>query len=136
MSSTLIPVLRYEDAPAAIDWLCKAFGFERRLVVPEDGGDVAHAQLRLGNAMVMISTHRDDEFGRLMRLPSQAKGCTQTLYAIVDDVDAHCARARAAGAEILIAPVDQEYGGRDYTCRDVEGHVWSFGSYNPWLADD
>jgi uncharacterized glyoxalase superfamily protein PhnB len=67
-----------------------------------------------------------------MRQPKAAGGSTASLYVIVDDVDAHCARARAAGAEILIEPADQSYGGRDYSCRDLDGHLWSFGTYDPF----
>jgi uncharacterized glyoxalase superfamily protein PhnB len=128
----MIAALRYEDAPAAIEWLCRAFGFERNLVVPDDAGGIAHAQLVFGQSMLMLGGHRDDEFGRLMRVPREAGVSTQSLYVIVSDVDGHCARARAAGAEIVMEPVDQDYGGRGYTCRDLEGHVWSFGSYDPW----
>ena len=133
MSSTIIPTLRYADAPAAIDWLCTAFGFERHLVVPGEDGDVAHAQLKRGNAMIMLGGHRDDDFGRLMRLPEQAGGCTQSIYVVLPDVDAHCERARQAGAEVLREPMDEDYGGRGYTCRDLEGHVWTFGSFDPWV---
>lgn len=128
----MIAALRYEDAPAAIEWLCRAFGFERQLIVPDDADGIAHAQLVFGQSMLMLGGHRDDEFGRLMRVPREAGGSTQSLYVIVSDVDGHCARARAAGAEIVMEPVDQDYGGRGYTCRDLEGHVWSFGSYDPW----
>ncbi len=135
MSTTIIPTMRYSDAPAAIEWLCKAFGFERHLVVPEGDDRIAHAQLKLDTGMIMLGSHRQDEFGQLMRLPGEAGGCTQSAYVIVDDVDAHCERARAAGAEILMEPADQDYGGRLYTCKDAEAHVWSFGSYNPWLAE-
>lgn len=131
--AAIIPALRYEDAPAAIDWLCKAFGFERHLVVPGKGGAIAHAQLALGNSMVMLGSVREDDFGRLQRTPRQVGGsCTQSVYAIVADVDAHHARAAAAGAEVVYGPEDQEYGGRLYSCRDPEGHLWSFGSYDPW----
>ncbi len=132
--ATMIPALRYADAPAAIDWLCRAFGFERHLVVPDGDDGIAHAQLTLGDAMLMLGGHRSDEFGRLMRLPAEAGGSTQSLYVVVEDVDGHCERARAAGAEIMREPMDEDYGGRGYTCRDVEGHVWTFGSYDPWAG--
>ena len=132
MSSNVIPVLRYADAPAAVEWLCRAFGFERNLVVPDEDGGLAHAQLKAGTNMIMLGSQRQDEFGRLMRLPNEAGGCTQSIYMIVADVDGHCERARRAGAEILMEPFDQDYGGRGYTCKDPEGHVWSFGSYDPW----
>jgi uncharacterized glyoxalase superfamily protein PhnB len=75
-------------------------------------------------------------FDEAMRAPSELDGhCTQGAYVIVEDADAHHERALAAGAEILLELVDQDYGGRGYTCRDPQGHVWSFGTYGPW-ADD
>ena len=133
----VIPSLRYRDAPKAIDWLCSAFGFEKSLVVPGEGDSVVHAQLRFGNGMVMLGTagKHGGPFDELITIPSEVGGIgTQSAYVIVEDVDAHCARARAAGAEILIEPADQDYGGRNYVCRDPEGHVWSFGSYDPFTA--
>lgn len=132
---SLIPCLRYRDAPAAIDWLCRYFGFERHLVVPDQQGGIAHAQLSFGNGMLMLGSLADSPYGRLMRQPDQAGGCTQSLYLVVEDVDALHARAVAAGAEIVIALQDEDYGGRGFTCRDPEGHLWTFGSYDPWLPE-
>jgi uncharacterized glyoxalase superfamily protein PhnB len=134
-TATIIPGLRYQDAPKAIDWLCRAFGFERQLVVPGEGGSIAHAQLRFGNGMIMLGSagKHGGGYDELVKPPAQAGGVsTLGLYVIVDDVDAHHARAVAAGAEIVLPVTDQDYGGRDYTCRDLEGNVWSFGSYDPW----
>lgn len=134
--ATVIPALRYRDAEKAIDWLCRAFGFERRLVVPgEAAGSIAHAQLTFGNGMIMLASAGKDAGGydALVKPPAEGRGtCTQGLYLIVEDADAHLARARAAGAEIVRDISDQDYGGRDYTCRDLEGHVWTFGTYDPW----
>lgn len=131
--SNVITTLRYQDAVAALDWLCEAFGFERHLVVPDGEGGIAHAQLRFGNGMLMLGSARDDEWGQFVKPPAAAGGvCTQAACVIVDDADAHHARALAAGAEIVMAPADQAYGGRSYACRDPEGHVWNFGSYDPW----
>jgi uncharacterized glyoxalase superfamily protein PhnB len=131
--ATIIPTLRYENAAAAIDWLCRAFGFERHLVVPGDDGTITHAQLVLGDGMIMVGSARDDEFGRLQRTPRQVGGVgTQSPYIIVADVDAHHARAVAAGAEVTMPPRDEDYGGRFYSCRDPEGHLWNFGTYDPW----
>jgi uncharacterized glyoxalase superfamily protein PhnB len=125
--------MRYRDAPAAIEWLGKAFGFEKHLVVPGENGTITHAQLAFGNGMIMLGSARDDEFGRLVKPPQEIGGAgTQSAYVIVDDVDAHYARAKAAGAEIVMEVEDQSYGGRLYACRDPEGHLWSFGSYDPW----
>lgn len=133
MTSTIIPTLKYDDAVSAIDWLCRAFGFERHLVVPGTENTVEHAQLTLNGGMIMLGSARDMPFDALQKPPRSVGGVgTQSAYIVVDDVDAHHARAVAAGAEIVMAPADQDYGGRLYSCRDPEGHLWNFGSYNPW----
>jgi uncharacterized glyoxalase superfamily protein PhnB len=131
--STVITCLRYRDASAAIDWLQRAFGFEPQLIVPDAHGGIAHAQLRFGNGMVMLGSLRDDEFGSLMAHPDQTGGReTQSAYIVVDDADAVYAAAKAAGAQIEIEIKDEDYGGRGFSCRDLEGHLWSFGTYDPW----
>ena len=131
--ATMIPAIRYRDAAAAIDWLCEALGFERHLLVPGEGGAIDHAQLVFGNGMVMLGSARDDEFGQLQQPLAEPGGpVSQSLYIIVPDVDAHHARAVAAGATIVMEPEDQHYGGRLYACRDPEGNLWNFGSYDPW----
>jgi len=134
--SRIIPGLRYLDAPAAIDWLCEAFGFQRHLVVPGEKGRIAHAQLTHGGGMVMLGSEpHEGVFGELEKPPRMLGGMvSQSAYVVVDDVDAHHERALAAGAEIVLPPEDQSYGGRGYTCRDLEGHLWSFGSYDPWAS--
>lgn len=135
MKTSIIPCLRYRDAPAMIDWLCNAFGFERHLVVPGDGNTIAHAQLRLGEAMIMLGSADDSDYGRLIAQPGEVGGReTQSPYVVVGEIDAHCARAKAAGATIVTDIADQDHGGRLYSCRDPEGHLWSFGSYDPWAA--
>ena len=131
--ATIIPTLRYRDAAAAIEWLCRAFGFEKQLVVPGDAGTIAHAQLTFGNGMIMLGTARDDDFGKLQKTPAAVGGIgTQSPYLIVADADAHHTRAVAAGAEVVYALKDEDYGGRGYSCRDPEGHLWNFGTYDPW----
>jgi uncharacterized glyoxalase superfamily protein PhnB len=131
--STVIPTMRYRDANAAIEWLCKAFGFEKHLVVPGENGTVAHAQLSFGNGMIMLGSAREDEFGQWVKPPRETGGIgTQSAYVIVEDADAHHARAKLAGAEIVMEVEDQDYGGRLYSCLDPEGHLWSFGTYDPW----
>lgn len=135
MSSQVIPCLRYRDAPAAIEWLCRAFGFEKHLVVPGPEGTIAHAQLRYGKGMIMVGSMRDDEFGRLMIHPDATGGReTQSAYVIVDDCDAHYARAMEHGAAIVCEIADQDHGGRFYSCRDLEGRIWNIGSYSPWAS--
>jgi uncharacterized glyoxalase superfamily protein PhnB len=131
---TVIAAVQYEDAAAAIEFLCQAFGFERKAVYQGEDDTIAHAELTLGNGMVMLGSVNDTEYGRLLVRPRDAGGVTMSIYVIVQDPDAHFARARAAGAEIVREPVTQDYGGRDYTCKDPEGHVWTFGSYDPWAA--
>jgi uncharacterized glyoxalase superfamily protein PhnB len=133
--ASVIPVLRYRDAPAAIEWLCQTFGFEKHLVVPNEDGTIAHAQLSFGNGMVMLGSVLKDEteFGRLMKQPDEIGGAgTQAAYVVVNDADAVYAQAKAAGAKIVIEIKDEDYGGRSFSCYDLEGHLWSFGTYDPW----
>jgi uncharacterized glyoxalase superfamily protein PhnB len=135
MKATVIPVLRYRDAPRAIEWLCETFGFERNLVVPNEDGSIAHAQLSLGNGMIMLGSvlKNGTEFGRLMKQPDEIGGAeTQSAYIVVNDADVVYARAKAAGAKIAIDIKDEDYGSRDFSCYDLEGHLWSFGTYDPW----
>lgn len=132
-TATLIPCLRYRDAPAAIEWLCNVFGFEKQLVVPNPDGTIAHAQLKFGNGMIMTGSVQPGEFGELMKQPDEIGGAeTQCSYVVVSDPDAVYSQAKAAGAEIVREIKDQDYGGRLFTCKDLEGHVWNFGSYDPW----
>jgi uncharacterized glyoxalase superfamily protein PhnB len=130
---TIIPTLRYRDAAAAIEWLCRAFGFEKHLVVPGNGDTIVHAQLTFANGMIMLGTARDDEFGKLQKTPEQVRGVgTQSPYIIVPDADAHHACAVALGAKVVYPLRDEDYGGRGYSCLDPEGHLWNFGTYDPW----
>jgi uncharacterized glyoxalase superfamily protein PhnB len=131
--TTIHPTMRYRDAPRAIDWLCNALGFERHAVYEDGEGGILHAQLVFGNGLIMISSARDDAWGQRITQPDQTDGReTQCCCLTVVDVDAHCARARAAGAEIIDEPEDKPYGGRGYGLRDPEGHLWWVGSYDPW----
>jgi uncharacterized glyoxalase superfamily protein PhnB len=132
--STVIPALRYRDAPAAIEWLCNTFGFEKQLVVPGyQEGAVVHSQLKLGGGMIMVASMMDTEFGRLMKHPDEIGGAeTQCSYLVVDDADVVYDKAKAAGAQIVREIQDEDYGGRGFTCRDLEGHIWAVGTYDPW----
>jgi uncharacterized glyoxalase superfamily protein PhnB len=129
----IYPFLRYEDCPAAIDWLCQAFGFEQHMVVPGEGGAIAHAQLTLGSGMIMLGTGTSPKT-RGWR-PTGFDGVEQGLYVYVSDVDAQHARAKAAGADIVRPVEPTDYGSREFAAVDPEGYYWSFGTYGPGLDE-
>ncbi|MEP6938962.1 MAG: VOC family protein [Rudaea sp.] len=131
--TTIVPSLRHRDAPAAIDWLCRTFGFEQH-VVYADADIVHHAQLTFGNGMIMLgSTDNGSAWGKRSAQPDEIGGReTHSCCVIVEDCDAHHARAVAAGAVIVDPLETKEYGGQGYSCLDPEGHLWWFGSYDPW----
>ena len=128
-SQAFFPAMRYADAPAAIDWLEKAFGFQRQVVYPGPDGTVAHAQLIFNGGMIMLGSYKEDVFQ--YKTPRQAGGVTQAVYVYVPDIDTQFARAKAAGAEIVVPLKDTDYGSREYSARDLEGHLWHFGTYLP-----
>ncbi|MFF5478514.1 VOC family protein [Streptomyces sp. NPDC012935] len=124
---SIYPTLLYADAKAAIKQLTEAFGFTALAVYEGEDGSVAHAELAQGNGAVMLgSKGTGSAFDKVMK-----DAGTTGVYVVVDDVDAHHRRAVEQGAEILMPPTDQEYGSRDYMARDIEGNVWSFGTYAP-----
>lgn len=125
----LIPVLRFKRGTRSIDWLCEAFGFERSAVYADDDGTVHHAELSLGRQLVMGGSDQSEgsEFKRL----AHPAGCAMTYVALDGDLAVHCERARAAGATIEMELAEKEYGGADYTARDPEGNLWTFGTYVP-----
>ena len=103
ISPTIIPGMRYKDASAAIKWLCKAFGFEEHLIIPDEDDMIAHAQLTFGNGMIMVGSFREDEFLKHQKPPSALEGYnSQSPYIIVEDIDKHYNRAVEAGAEVII----------------------------------
>ena len=132
--AAVIPSMRYRDALAAIEWLWRAFGMEKNAVYMGDGNVVAHAQLTFGNGMVMLgSVDNGSAYGKLMAQPDEIGGReTQSVCLIVSDADAVYATAKAAGAEIVMDIEDASYGGRGFSCRDPEGHIWWIGTYDPW----
>ena len=121
MAQTVNPYLLYEDAAAALDFLARAFGFEETMRMPRPDGSVGHAEMKLGEGRIMLGQPE-----REFRNPKRLGGATVLMYIYIDDVDAHCERARAAGAEIADEPTNQEYGERTYHARDPEGHSWYF----------
>jgi uncharacterized glyoxalase superfamily protein PhnB len=125
--------MRYRNAPAAIEWLCHVFGFEKHAIYPGPDNTIAHAELTLGSGMIMIGSVADGPYSRFMKQPDEIGGAeTRSISLIVDDADAIYARAKDAGAEILFDIEDKPYGGRDFTCRDLEGRIWNIGTYDPW----
>lgn len=135
MNSTIIPAMRYRDAPAAIDFLCRAFGFAKNAVYANPDGTIAHAQLTLGGGMIMLgSVSNGSPYSELIRQPDEIGGAeTQSPCIVVADCDAVYKTAKEAGANIVMDIADMDYGGRAFSCRDPEGHLWSVGSYNPWV---
>lgn len=134
---TIIPCLRYRDAPAAIEWLCEHFGLEKNAVYPNEDGSIAHAQLSFGNGMIMLGSVKNDgsEWSDRIKQPDEIGGFeTQSPYVVVPDADAVYAKAKAGGAVMVMEIKDEDYGGRGFSCLDLEGHLWSFGSYDPWAA--
>jgi uncharacterized glyoxalase superfamily protein PhnB len=133
--STAIPCVRYRNAHAAIDWLMRAFGFKKNAVYTNSDDTVAHAQLTLGDGgMIMLgSADNQSEYGKLMAQPDEI-GLRETkgIYLVVPDADATYATAKEAGAEMILDIRAADYGGRGFTCRDLEGHIWSIGTYDPW----
>lgn len=126
--SDIYPSLTYDDALAAMDWLCRVFGFQRRFVVPGQGGRVEHAELSLGNGVVMVSSSLP-EAGRVGQ--RQLAGRSSGLCVYVADPDGHHRAAVANGAQIVRPLQDEEYGARGYLAEDCEGHLWYFGNYRP-----
>jgi uncharacterized glyoxalase superfamily protein PhnB len=122
----IIPTLRYQDARAALEFLERAFGFERHALHENDDGAIGHAELRYGDGVVMLGTAGQGD--------ARFDTGRNVVYVVVDDPDAHYEQAKAAGAEIVMELTDQDYGSRDYAAEDPEGNVWSFGTYNPFTA--
>jgi len=139
MRRHLIPQLRYADAPRAIQFLCDAFGFTTHVVHahPRDPNIILNAQLSFGGELLMLGSatnHDDLQPIFAWKTPKQAGAVTMCIAVIVDDPNAHCEKALLAGATIIRAPTDnQEYPGRFYIAADIEGYVWTFTTYDPYL---
>jgi uncharacterized glyoxalase superfamily protein PhnB len=130
------PGLRYRDVGAAVDWLSKAFGFQVRSLEKDVAGNAAYAELAFGSTIIMVGAASGNGLDRYMKQPGDIGGAeTQCSYYVAADVDALYVRARRAGAEIVIDLETRTNGARNFTCRDPEGHLWCFGTYDPYLAD-
>ena len=120
----ITPYLLYEDVAAAVDWLGKSFGFRERLRFSGEDGVVSHAEMDLGDGVIMMGYPGSD-----YRNPRRLGGKTQLVHVYVDDVDQHFAQARGAGATIIAELEDQSYGDRRYIAEDPEGHQWTFSQH-------
>lgn len=127
-SAVVFPVLFYHDPGAAIDWLVRVFGLTRRMASSDSTGKVVHAELSFGDAVIMLASINQE---RRWFSPRDLEAVNQSVCVYVADPDAHHAHAVAAGAEVVLPLTSKDYGARDYTCRDLEGHIWSFGTYKP-----
>lgn len=135
--STVMPTLRYRNAPAAIDWLCRVIGFTRHAVYEGGDGTIGHAELTINGGMIMLGSAKDDEFARRFKSPDELGDIeTCSAYIIVPDADAVHAGAVAAGATIIRPLQDTPYGSREFALTDPEGHSWSIGTYDPWAAHE
>ena len=121
----IFPAVEYTDGASAVEWLSKAFGFERKAVFTAADGQVAHAELNIGAGVIMLGTKTAPD-------PKNPwADAAMGIYVYVEDPDAHYARAKAAGAEIVRELANTDYGSREYSARDSEGNLWSFGTYRP-----
>lgn len=128
----LMPLMRYRDLAEAMSWLEQAFEFEKQIAVSDSDGAVIYGQMSYRGGLMMMGAVRDTDLDKLMRQPDEVGGVeTQSCYLVVDDADAHYARAQASGADIVLEIKSDGLGRRGYSCRDPEGHIWNFGTYNP-----
>lgn len=131
--TSVVPGMAYRNAPAAIEWLCSVFGFEKHAVYPGPDNTIMHAELTLGDGMIMLGSASNNSPTHIIKQPDEIGGVeTHSISLIVRDADAIYARAKTAGAEVVFDIEDKAYGGRGFTCRDLEGRVWNVGTYDPW----
>lgn len=129
MPTHIFPSLRYRDTRAAAEWLQEAFGLELVTSHENEDGSIGHAEMRWGDSTIMFGEENEEAIERFGEHAGQA-----WLYVSVEDPDAHHARAISAGAQIVMELTDLDYGSRDYSARDPEGNLWSFGTYDPLSA--
>jgi len=123
----ITPALCYDDPAAALNWLADAFGFETRISIPGSRGEILHAEMQIKDGVILVGPASAKD---RWKSPKSLEGSvTQGIYVYVDDVDAHCSRARKAGAKILSGPEDMFYGDRKYEVEDLEGHLWTFAQH-------
>ena len=129
MTQTIFPAIRYRDADAALAFLKDAFGAEEHVVYRSEHGRIQHAEIVIGGEMIMFGGYAEEGF--LGGDPPDPMRSTVSLYIVEADPDAHHTRAAAAGANVVRPLEDMSYGSREYSVRDPEGNLWSFGTYDP-----
>jgi uncharacterized glyoxalase superfamily protein PhnB len=134
MGPKVTPTPHNRNAPDMLAWLCDVFGLERHLVAEDGAGHMAHAQLVHGDGMIMLGPAGADPFGKLQSTPDALGGSTQSPYVAATDADHVYARAKAAGAQIMVEVQvqDEGYGGRGFSYRDPAGHLWNIGTNDRW----
>lgn len=128
--TTFVPALSYRDPKAALAWLAEAFDFELTMAIDGPDGDVSQGHYEMaseGRGRIMVGGEWND--WTRSPLSTEGRNTTSTHVQVTGDIDAHCGRARAAGAKILVEPADQFYGDRVYRCADPEGHHWTFAAH-------
>jgi uncharacterized glyoxalase superfamily protein PhnB len=133
--STVIPTLRYRDAKAAIEWLCNVLGFSVHASYPGPDNTIGHAELTLNGGMIMLGSEKNDEYGKGFKSPADLGNVeTRSTYVVVKDAEAVYHRAQSAGAQVVRPLKATDYGSREFTVKDPEGHSWSVGTYDPWAT--
>jgi uncharacterized glyoxalase superfamily protein PhnB len=126
-----------QDEVAAIEWLSNVLGFERHAVYPGPDGTIGHAELTLNGGMVMLGSQKDDENANRFKSPKDLGNLeTCGIYVVVRDADAAYKRAQSAGAMVVRSIEDTQYGSREFSVRDLEGHTWTAGTYDPWIKQE
>ena len=137
MGSSVTVSMIYRRAPEAIEWICRVFGFKKHAVYPGEDHTIAHSELTLDGGMVMVASWVEGHaYNQVIRMPDQIGGAeTVTVNLTVKDADEAYRRVKAEGGEIVFDIEDKDYGGRGFTCRDPEGHIWNVGTYDPWAKN-
>jgi uncharacterized glyoxalase superfamily protein PhnB len=134
-ASHIVPLMRYRDVGVASEWLCAVFGFAPHFAAKAPDGAVFYAELQAGESMIMLGAEGEPSLDAVMSAPSSTgQGPTQSCYVVVEDVRGHYAHAKEAGIEIVLDLKSDDRGGAGYSCKDPEGHIWNFGSYDPRTA--
>ena len=128
----LIPATRYRDPEAMLAWLASVLGLEEHAVYSSDNGKISHAEMKVGEGIMMFGPPNDGPFDACMADPAEIGGReTTTIYAVITDVAARYDRAVAGGARVILPLEEQFYGGSSFTVADPEGHFWTFGDFDP-----